>query len=155
MIEAAASLAQNSPGPMPSTAVASRSIECANLIRRTAKTQDDDEVVQLSESYRGRFALDFAYEPWSASYRDSMHAAYLGVIESAVARHIGAGENLRALRLARRAVEVDPEAEELELSLLRVYRNLGAAAAAAEQYEHYAAVVRETLGVDPPALHEL
>jgi len=44
------------------------------------------------------------------------------------------------------------QAEHLEFALLRLYRLTGAHAAAAEQYGHYAAVVREELGLEPPPL---
>ncbi|MEJ7696538.1 MAG: BTAD domain-containing putative transcriptional regulator [Candidatus Limnocylindrales bacterium] len=47
---------------------------------------------------------------------------------------------------------VDPDAEQIEVSLLRLYRVTGAHAAAAEQYAHYAAVMRNELGLEPPAL---
>ena len=52
----------------------------------------------LSATYRGRFALDFAYEEWAVAYRDSMHAAYLEIIERAV---IG-GHASRCLRSSDR-----------------------------------------------------
>jgi len=52
-------------------------------------------------------------------------------------------------------VEVDPDADGIEVSLLRLYRLSGAHAAAAEQYGHYADVLREELGVEPPALEAL
>jgi DNA-binding SARP family transcriptional activator len=48
-----------------------------------------------------------------------------------------------------------PEADEIELSLLRLYRLSGSHSAAAEQYEHYAATIRENLGIEPPAFESL
>ena len=50
---------------------------------------------------------------------------------------------------------MDPSAEQIEICLLRMYRASGAHAAAAEQYGHYAAVMREDLGLDPPPLDSL
>jgi DNA-binding SARP family transcriptional activator len=61
----------------------------------------------------------------------------------------------RGVLIARRALEIDPDAEQIELSLLRLYRRTGAHAAAAEQYAHYAGVLRSELGVDPPPLDSL
>ena len=58
----------------------------------------------------------------------------------------------RGIHLARRALEVDQGAENVEVSLLRLYRASGAHAAAAEQYAHYAAALRDELGVEPPPL---
>ncbi|MGP1673681.1 MAG: bacterial transcriptional activator domain-containing protein, partial [Candidatus Limnocylindrales bacterium] len=61
----------------------------------------------------------------------------------------------RGIRVARRALEVDPGAEQIEVSLLRLYRATGAHSAAAEQYAHYAAMIREDLGIEPPPLESL
>ena len=47
---------------------------------------------------------------------------------------------------------IDPDLESMELSLLRLYRVTGAHSAAAEQYAHYAAFLRDELGVEPPPL---
>ena len=52
-------------------------------------------------------------------------------------------------------LDVDPAAEHVEVSLLRLYRASGAHSAAAEQYAHYANAMREQLGVEPPALEAL
>jgi DNA-binding SARP family transcriptional activator len=52
-------------------------------------------------------------------------------------------------------LDIDPTAEQVEVSLLRLYRASGAHAAAAEQYSHYASVIRDQLGLDPPALETL
>jgi DNA-binding SARP family transcriptional activator len=73
-------------------------------------------------------------------------------VESAVSEDIATGHYDRAIRLARRATALDSDAEQLEVSLLRLYRLTGAHAAAAEQYEHYATVQRQELGVEPPPL---
>ncbi|MDA1062330.1 MAG: bacterial transcriptional activator domain-containing protein [Chloroflexi bacterium] len=113
------------------------------------------DVQALSDRYQGRFALDFAYEDWAAQYRDSLHASYLQTIEAAIGQDMANGHFDRGIQLARRAIEIDPEAEQLELSLLRLYRVAGAHSAAAEQYSHYAAVMRESVGVEPPPLDSL
>jgi hypothetical protein len=55
----------------------------------------------------------------------------------------GAGHYDRAGLLARRALAIDPDADQLELALLRMYRSAGSHAAAAEQYSHYAAAGQE------------
>jgi DNA-binding SARP family transcriptional activator len=52
-------------------------------------------------------------------------------------------------------LDIDPSAESVEISLLRLYRASGAHAAAAEQYAHYATAMREQLGVEPPPLESL
>jgi two-component SAPR family response regulator len=114
-----------------------------------------DAVADLVAMYQGPFALDFAYEDWAVTYRDALHASYLHVVETAVAGDSGTGHFDRGISLARRVLAIDPEAEHVELSLLRMLRLSGAHAAAAEQYEHYSSVMRENLGIEPPPLDAL
>jgi DNA-binding SARP family transcriptional activator len=134
--------------------VTSRSIEVGRLIREIEYPSSPDSVQLLLSSYRGRFALDFEYEDWSSAYRDSMHAAYLEIVERAVMDDFTVGHHDRAIRVARRVLEVEPTAENVEANLLRLYRVTGAHSAAAEQYTHYAATMRD-LGVEPPPLESV
>jgi DNA-binding SARP family transcriptional activator len=106
--------------------------------------------IALANLYTGRFALDFAYEEWAAPHRDALHAAYLRVMERAVRSDIDSGHFNRGTFLAERAAEVDPEAEEIQAALVRLYRLSGAHAAASEKYQHYSQAMRD-LGVEPPA----
>jgi DNA-binding SARP family transcriptional activator len=135
--------------------VSSRSDRCRRILDNIATDEDPDLVTQLSLEYTDRFALDFAYEEWAVPFRTSLHVAYLQVMEAAVTDDMASGHHDRAIELARRAIERDPSNETLELALLRLYRTTGAHAAAAEQYAHYAAVLREELGVEPPPLASL
>jgi len=57
--------------------------------------------------------------------------------------------------LCRQLLGIDSSADSLELTLLRLYRQTGAPAAAAEQYAHYATVLRSELGIEPPTLDDL
>ena len=107
--------------------------------------------VDLADSYGGRFALDFAYEEWSSDFREWLHVGYLNVVETQIRADIDSGAFQRGIPIARRALEVEPRNEELELSLLRLLRRAGAHSAAAEQYTRYANVLRSDLGVEPPA----
>jgi DNA-binding SARP family transcriptional activator len=135
--------------------VTSRSNECRRLIKGLPPLPGPDQVARLTEHYAGRFALDFEYEEWATPYRDWLHASYLEVVERALAGDMAGGHFGRGIRLARRVLDIDPGAEHVEVSLLRMYRASGAHAAAAEQYEHYAAVIRDQLGSDPPPLESL
>jgi DNA-binding SARP family transcriptional activator len=132
--------------------VTSRSSQCRDLIRDMPKRPAPDDVERLVALYGGRFALDFEYEEWASSYRDSLHASYLEIVERSVSEDLHSGHYDRGISVARRALEVDPHADQIEVSLLRLYRATGAHSAAAEQYGHYASVMREELGVEPPPL---
>jgi DNA-binding SARP family transcriptional activator len=135
--------------------VSSRSNHCRKLIKTFPPTPGPDHVNSLVEAYIGRFALDFEYEEWASPYRDWLHASYLEIVERAINDDIETGHFDRGINMARRVLDVDPTAERVELSLLRLYRASGAHAAAAEQYSHYASAMREQLGVEPPALESL
>jgi DNA-binding SARP family transcriptional activator len=135
--------------------VTSRSNECRRLIKSLPVVPTPDQVKTLADTYGGRFALDFEYEEWAAPYRDWLHASYLEIVERALTEDLETGNFARGISLARRVLDVDPSADQVEVSLLRLYRASGAHAAAAEQYGHYADVMRDQLGVEPPALESL
>jgi two-component SAPR family response regulator len=79
----------------------------------------------------------------------------LEVVERSVADDFRAGHFDRGIAVARRALDIDSTAENLEVSLLRLYKATGAHAAAAEQYAHYSSVLRHELGIEPPTLESL
>ncbi len=135
--------------------VSSRSSSCVALIRSMTSEPTPVEVEQLSVDYIAPFALDFAYEEWAGDYRSSLHSSYLQVIEKAVTVDTASGHFDRGINLARRALDLSPDADQVELSLLRMLQLNGSHAAAAEQYSHYAAAQRDTYGIEPPALEFL
>ncbi len=135
--------------------VRSRSNDCRALVKALPATPSPDAVATLVDQYVGRFALDFEYEEWASPFRDWLHAAILEVVERAVTEDLATGHFERGIRLARRLLDVDQSAEQIEVSLLRLYRASGAHAAAAEQYGHYAGMMREQLGIEPPPLDAL
>jgi DNA-binding SARP family transcriptional activator len=128
--------------------IESRSRRCLDIIREMPGDPTPEGAVALATEYRGRFALDFAYEEWAGAYRDALHAAYLRVIERAIRIDLKAGHLERGTFIAERAAEIDPEAEEIQTALIRLYQLSGAHAAAAEQYAHYERSMRD-LGLDP------
>jgi DNA-binding SARP family transcriptional activator len=132
--------------------ITSSSARCAELVAEYARIQDPNAALRLSELYHGRFALDFAYDDWAADFREWLHVAYLHVVETQIRADVDRGEYQRGIRLARRALEIEPRNEELELSLLKLLRGSGAHSAAAEQYARYSNVLRSDLGVEPPTI---
>jgi DNA-binding SARP family transcriptional activator len=140
---------------LDSELIRSQSATTKELIRSLPPQPSPDEVDRLVSAYTGRFALDFEYEEWAGAYRDSLHASYLEVVERSVADDFRAGHFDRGIAVARRALDIDSTAENLEVSLLRLYKATGAHAAAAEQYAHYSSVLRHELGIEPPTLESL
>jgi DNA-binding SARP family transcriptional activator len=140
---------------LDSELVTSRSARCRERVRAMALEPSPDEVSGLLDDYRGRFALDFEYEEWATAYRDWLHKSFLEVVERSIKLDTRVGQYGRAIRTAQRTLEADPDAEQIELSLVRLYRLTGAHLAAAEQYAHYSALLRNTLGVDAPPLETI
>jgi DNA-binding SARP family transcriptional activator len=134
--------------------ITSRSQEYRSLAGSIGALATPSQVERVSELYLGRFALDFAYEEWAVPLRDSMHTRYLEIVERAVSHDADAGQIDRAIRLSQRALDVDPQLEEVEKSVIRLYTVAGAHAAAAEQFGHYSIGQRD-LGLDPPTLDDV
>jgi DNA-binding SARP family transcriptional activator len=135
--------------------VTSHSVECLNLLAEIRRDSSPDLISKLAETYTGKFGGDFIYDDWASAFRDTLHARYLDRIERAVNADTQAGYFDRALSIAQLALQADPDAEQIELCLLRLYRRTGANAAAAEQYAHYAGVLKNQLGVEPPPLESI
>jgi DNA-binding SARP family transcriptional activator len=135
--------------------ISAKSQLCVDLAAQVQDAVSSNAVDQLSEKYTGKFALDFIYEEWGTEYRDALHLAYLHIIEAAVSADIAMGRYSRGISLARRALVVEPRLETVERSLLRLFRLTGAHAAAAEQYQHYATMLRDDSGIEPPPLESM
>jgi DNA-binding SARP family transcriptional activator len=135
--------------------IQSRSRRCRDYIDSLIGQPSPEAIDHLLALYQGPFALDFSYEEWAVPFRDSLHVAYVHLMESAVNRDLEAGHFDRGIRVARRTLEVDPDLENVQLSLLRLYRATGAHSAAAEQYARYATYLREEHGVEAPPLAAL
>jgi two-component SAPR family response regulator len=111
-----------------------------------------DRALDAIRLYRGQFAPEFEYEDWAMATRDSLHAAFLDLVDRTIRRLAVSGDWARAAEVGRHALAVDPSAEEIERSLIALYHESGSHAAAAEQYAHFAATQRSELGVEPPPL---
>ena len=132
----------------------SRSRRCWRLIASWQRG-DHEAIDALLATYVGKFALDFSYEDWAAAYRENLHAAVLGAVEQEIAGLIRAGNTDKAALAAQSLLLVDPTADAIELQLLQAYKRGGRHAAAAEQYAHYSSMVRDELGVEPPAFADI
>jgi DNA-binding SARP family transcriptional activator len=134
--------------------IGSSSRQCWRFLTRYP-AESEEGARRLLDLYGGKYALDFAYEDWASSYRENLHAAVLARTEAAMAASLRAGRTDAAIHMALSILAVDPAADEIELALLRVYKSTGRHAAAAEQYAHYAAFVRDELGAEPPGYDEV
>jgi DNA-binding SARP family transcriptional activator len=111
--------------------------------------------IELIRRYRGRFSPEFEYEEWAIGWRERLHALFLLVVHATDSALAKRGDHGRAVDILLGAIAVDPEALEVELSLVRALRRFGAHAAATEQYAHLARSYRRELGVEPPSFESL
>jgi DNA-binding SARP family transcriptional activator len=124
--------------------------------RRLSGEADDRSAVEsILTEYQGRFAIYFAYEDWASDYRDNLHAAVLAAAESTMSSALRVHDYATAIRLGHALLAIDPEADGVELSLLRAYKASGRSAAAAEQYGHYASFMRDEVGVEPIPFNDI
>ena len=86
------------------TLVDTASRECWRLLRQDRRG-DGAAMDRLLGLYRGRYALDFAYEDWAAHYRENLHAAVLAAVEVAQVRARIAEDFDRAIRLGHDALD--------------------------------------------------
>lgn len=135
--------------------VRSRSQRCAGLIQALDRNLDPLIASELSSAYFGPFALNFAYEPWAEVYRASLHTSYLQAVERALASAISSGRYDHGIAIAQRALEIAPDADDIEVLLIRLFRLAGSQSAASERYRRYARSLRQVVGIDPPPLAEL
>ena len=63
---------------------------------------------------------------------------------------LASGDAESAIRIGVAIFALDPAADAIELALLRAYKGAGRHAAAGEQYAHYAAALRDELGIEAP-----
>jgi DNA-binding SARP family transcriptional activator len=140
---------------LDSELIGSRSVRCKEQLRGLGPEPPVPAVLALAGEYRGKFALDFSYDDWASMHRDSLHAQYLEVMERAIAFSTATGRFAEAMELSRALLETDPSLDQVEASLVKMYRLLGAHAAAAEQYQHYTTVIRDELGIEPPPLDQM
>jgi ATP/maltotriose-dependent transcriptional regulator MalT len=130
------------------------SVRCAQLIRDAGRAADPVATLAAVRSYKGPFAMDFIYEDWAAPYREGLHAAYLHFVETSLRVDIDTGQFSRGIEVAQAVAQVEPDAEQIQVALVKLYRLSGAHAAASEQYGRYATILRD-LGVDPPPFEDV
>ncbi len=137
-----------------SSLIDSSSRRCWRVLRRI-DGDTSNAVEELMALYRGRFALDFAYEDWSTAYRENLHAAILAAGEASIAHARRAQDFDWAIRIGHDLLAIDPAADAIELELLKSYKASGRHAAAAEQYAHYAAHMRDEMGVEVTSFDQI
>jgi DNA-binding SARP family transcriptional activator/predicted ATPase len=105
--------------------------------------------------YRGPFLEGFSlsdcpgFEEWALLKREQLRRQTLQALHHLAEGYEAQGDLERALRRARRAVDLDPWREETQRQLMRVLALSGQRTAALAQYEVCRRTLAEELGVEP------
>jgi DNA-binding SARP family transcriptional activator len=134
--------------------VDSASSRCRRLIAALPHAPAIADGLAVLGIYEAPFALDFAYEEWAGRFRDPLHAAVLRVLEHSMHRSMDGSDLRAAIALAEQSLALEPDADEIQATLIHLYRLTGAHAAAAEQYARYAESLT-ALGVEVPAISQV
>jgi DNA-binding SARP family transcriptional activator/TolB-like protein/Tfp pilus assembly protein PilF len=92
-----------------------------------------------------------AFNDWLRQSRDRLRALHGDALSRATLRARERGDAEAAIRLAQRLVMADPLREQGHRLLMRLYAENGRRSEALRQYQACAAILRETLDVDPEA----
>lgn len=134
-------------------------VDSAAFLRQSAEILASDNIAErgsvLLRQYAGSFAPEFEYEEWSMAWRDRVHSTFLQLVQATSEALLACGSARQAADVLGRALVVDPNASELEVGLVRALLKLGARAAAAEQYSHYAQAYRRDYGTEPPSMDDI
>jgi DNA-binding SARP family transcriptional activator len=139
---------------MDTELITSKATECLGAISKLPSPPSCEQALSLLDIYEAPFALDFTYEEWASRFRDPLHASVLRVVEQSLREGTAQRRFGPATQLAERALRLDPESDDLQVTLIGLYRANGAQAAAAERYAIYAASLR-SMGLEVPTLEEV
>jgi DNA-binding SARP family transcriptional activator len=98
--------------------------------------------------YQGAF-LPMHDDPWSATLRERLRSKFVRAVRAYSARCDRLGQRDLAIAVYRRAIEIDPLAEELYHRLMTEYNALGQAAEAVALYRRCRLMLGKLLGVTP------
>ena len=116
------------------------------------QTNNFEKAIDL---YKGPFLEGFsvsdsnAFEEWALATRQSLQAEALRILDWLAGQSLEAGRPERALRYARREVEIDPYREESRRSVMEALAISGERAQALAQYEELKELLATELGVEP------
>ena len=85
----------------------------------------DRQGPNLFRLYTGRFAPEFEYEEWAADWRTLVHTTYLHLAHATAEALAAAGRRAGAAEILTRALEIDPNAFNMHVSLIRTLARTG------------------------------
>ena len=120
------------------------------VIRQDEK---DDQVKELGRRilnlYKGDFFAQGSLPSWAISFRDSLHDRFTHVIEMLGDYYERSGDTVQAVRIYRKGLEIDNQAELFYQRLMLLYQSHGRTAEAVALYKHCEVILSRTLGIEP------
>lgn len=110
---------------------------------------------QAIQLYRGPFLSDLylddsaTFENWAGAYRQTLHHAALATLQELATNHEHTGDYRAAQHYAQQLLQLEPWEEETQQQLLRLLAYQGQRNAALRQYNTYARLLRQELGIEP------
>jgi DNA-binding SARP family transcriptional activator len=105
---------------------------------------------QALDLYRGDY-LEGIYADWCALERERLRGRYLGALETLAGSYAAQRKLRRAIEGYQRLLGEDPFREAAHRELMRCYYRAGDRAAAIQQYQTCASMLRDELGLSPSA----
>jgi LuxR family maltose regulon positive regulatory protein len=113
------------------------SADSIDFLRRAREATDDiDRATPVLASYGGQFAPEFEYDEWAIMWRSQVHSTYLQLANGTIDRLVQGHDFSGAARVASKALQIDPEATDIERRLIWLYGRLGLESAAKTQHAH-------------------
>ncbi len=115
--------------------------------------EEDDQVEDLGRRilnlYKGDFFAQGSLPSWAISFRDSLHDRFTHFIEMLGDYYERSGDTVQAVRIYRKGLEIDNQAELFYQRLMLLYESHGRTAEAAALYKHCEVTLSRTLGIEP------
>jgi len=90
----------------------------------------------LLADYSGQFAPEFEYDEWAISWRSRVHSTFLELANVTIDELVRSRDLPAAARVGSGALQVDPEATDIERRLVWLYGQMGLESAARTQHAH-------------------
>lgn len=105
---------------------------------------------QALHAYKGAFLPEFASD-WALQRRRSLERTYLTLLSEHANEALSHGQPERAVESLRKAIELDPLRDDLNIRYLRLLGQLGRRSDVIGHYQNYVRLLADELGLDPPA----
>ena len=118
------------------------------------RKQSPDALERAAALYQGEFLEGFVlneelYEEWLRAERASLQERAIETLMTLLRCHLDAGNAEQGVRVARKALSLDPLREAAHRALMRLYADTGERALALKQYQSCCDVLNSELNVQP------